>query len=461
MFRKKSRFKSLMQLLLAAAAVCTAELQGGPAMTPPPAKESPELAGAQYRYGVYCKEKLKDDAKAYRYLELAAKQNFRPAWLFLADCYLARVGEHPSYLTWAKLCLQAAEKLKADPETEFRIAMAEAGAGNFKGFEHWMKLAAGKGNKKAAQLLADPKVRAGIEKINSKKSQKKSPPALKRSIDSHLAVTRKLLGTTGPEVLDKLAGRPEISKTAKMLTLPLPEGSALPGWKYDPDAVEAMIDKKLMADRESGMRWITEEFLAQPIWENLLYPNPTIRAINAAYEDELYKSLSASSFRRCSAAETKKLIKPFMDPAAPKTLYDDDMVWELSKGIYFRIHLDSSGRWMMRYYSFFIIRDGKSIEVETFSAPPGAADTALAAGLIKGDPDCWNNLAVKYAEGEMDFVFRHDEKVEAILRKLVSIHHTVGTWNLGVFYLNQGKKEEAKKYFLLAAKYKEVSPRKK
>ena len=64
----------------------------------PPDDTSGKYAATQYEYGVFCKEKLKDDAKAYHYLELAAKQNYRDAWVYLGSCYAMRSNEHPSFL---------------------------------------------------------------------------------------------------------------------------------------------------------------------------------------------------------------------------------------------------------------------------------------------------------------------------------------------------------------------------
>ena len=449
------KFKPIAWSVMLAVSLCAGTLHSAAPseMTAPPETESAQLAPPQFKYGVYCREKLKDDAKAYRFLELAAKQNHRNAWIYLADCYFARFREDRSYLRWAKLCLMAAERLKADTDTEFKIGLIEVVSGNLQGFKHWMKIAADKGHRQAAEMLADKKEHAEISALKQRLDRQKRSSALKRAIDSHFRQVRQMTGTTGPEVLDQIAGRPAVSNISKMIRLPNPKGITLPGWRYDSAATEALITENLMADREGDMRWITAEFKEQPLRENLLYPNPTIRAINATHEAELTKSLDKSGFKRCSKQKMKQLIKPFMASDAPKDYYDEDIVWSLGNDLYFRVHTDTSGRWMLRDYQFFLHKNGKTIGVEGFPNPPDTADAALIAGIIQNNPDCWNNLAVKYADGEMDQVFRCDDEAEEILKELVKRRHAVGTYNLAVFYQNRGKADEAKKYFALAEEF--------
>ena len=448
-----------MRVLLLVGTVSSAEILAGgktaakEEMTPPPVEESAKFAPSQFQYGVYCRETLKDDKKAYQYLELAAKQNYRPAWIYLADCYFARNEESRSYVLWSKLCLMAAEKIKADADTEFKIGMIEAFSGNLVGFKHWMKLAADKGYKRAAKMLTNPQVLKKITAMRQQRDQQENPDSLKQAIDSHHEKVRRITGTTGPEVLDQIAGRAAVSQISKMIKLPIPKEICLPNWNYNSQATEKLIAENLMADRDEDMRWITEEFKQQPIWENLLYLTPTIRAINATHQEELTKSLDASGFKRCSQEETKRLIKPFIDPNMPKDAYDYDVVWSLGNNLYFRINPDTVGRWGMRDYQFFLHKDGKSLEVETFPNPPDNADAALVAGILQNNLDCWNNLAIKYADGEMHQVFRRDDEAEAILKTLVKCRHAVGTYNLAVFYQNRDKAEEAKKYFALAKEF--------
>ncbi|MBR2873880.1 MAG: sel1 repeat family protein, partial [Lentisphaeria bacterium] len=432
--------------------LCCLFLAGIAAAKPiqPPAKENPMLAEAQYKYGVYCKKTLKDEKKAFQYLELAAKQNYRQAWVYLAECYLAKNNVHPSYFLWAKLCLQAAERLKADAETEYRIGLIEALTGNLPEFKHWMKLAADKGHKNAASLLNDSRIHKKIISFRQKQERKQQRNALKNSINAHFKKLQQTLGDDADEMIEQLSLQRPVSTISKMIRLPHPQDIILPGWNYDPAQTEALIEKNLMADREGGTRWMTEEFFKQPLWENLLYPNPTIRAINATHEEELIGSLNKSPFRRCKKEEIKSLIKPFMDSEAPKDYYDDDAVWDLGNNLYFRLHVASDGAWKLPDYQFFVVRNGKSIHVETFPHPPSVADAALVAGIVKNNPACWNNLAVKYADGEMDQVFRRDDDAEGILKNLVKSRHAIGTYNLAIFYQNRKKNAEAKKYFALA-----------
>ena len=422
-------------------------------MAAPPEEESGKFAEAQFKYGVYCREKLKKGETAYYYLELAAKQNHREAWIYLAECYFARNQEHHSYLLWSKLCLMAAERLKAEAEVELKIALVEAFSGNLKEFKHWAELAAAKGSKKAAELLENPKVYARIKAVNKELEAQKKPDALRNSIDAHFRKVKEKTGTTGPELLDELAGRPAVSQISRMIRLPLPKGIGVPRWNYDPEATDEFIAGKLMADRMGDMRWISEEFIKQPLWENLLYPNPTIRAINMTREEQLTTYLNKSSFRLCSKAETQRLIKFLRDPDMPAGYYDGNKVWDLGGNLYFRIHTDTEGAWRLRDYQFFTIREGKAFDLVTFANPPGAAEAALAAGICRNDESCLNNLAVKYADGEMDQVFRCDDEAEVLLKALAARRHAVGTYNLAVFYQNRKNNANARKYFDLAAQF--------
>ena len=453
-----AKFNVVMRVLLLTGTIYAGDLPGecknvpAKGMAAPSDKEFGGFAEAQFLYGVYCKEKLKDDKTAYKYLELAAKQYHRYAWLYLGKCYFDRKDEHYSYLLWSKLCYMAAERIVPDAETEFRIGLLEGFTGNLEEYKKWMKLSADKGFSKAAEMLANKDFHSEIISIRKQRNQQKNPDALKQAINSHHEKIRQITGTTGPEVLDQLAGRPVFSNISKMIRLSQPSGIKLPNWNYNAQATEALISENLMADREGDMRWITDEFKEQPIWENLAYPNPTIRAINATREDALTKSLD-NSFKRCAKDETKRLIKPFMDSDMPEDFYDGNVVWNLGNDLYFRIHTDTSGRWMLRDYQFFLLKNDKTISVVTFPNPPDTADADLIAGIIQNNADCWNNLAVKYADGEMDQVFRCDDEAEEILKMLVKRRHVVGTYNLAVFYQNRGKTAEAKKYFALAEEF--------
>ena len=45
----------------------------------------------QFQYGIYCMDKLKDVEQGFKYIELAAKQNYREAWLYLSRYYFNRL----------------------------------------------------------------------------------------------------------------------------------------------------------------------------------------------------------------------------------------------------------------------------------------------------------------------------------------------------------------------------------
>lgn len=432
-------------------------------IAPPPTEISEKFVEAQFKYGVYCRETLKDDKQSYFFLELAAEQNYRPAWLYLADCYFARHQEHYSYLLWSKLCLIAAEKIKADADTEFKIGLIEAYSGNLDGFKHWMKLAAAKGHQKAAKQLTDTKTHAKIAAMHQRLIEMTKPDAFKQAVDSNNRKIRQATGTTAQEVLAEITGKTSVSKTGKMIRIQLPPELRIPKWNYSSHETDAFIAKKLMADRHGDMRWISDEFIELPIWENLLYPSPTIRTINITHAIALSKNLDAAGFKRCSWKEIRQLIKPFMDPDMPESFYSQDEVWSLGNNLYFRIHCDTSGTWCLYDYQFFLHKNGKSIRVETFPKPPETADAALIAGIVQNNSDCWNNLAVKYADGEMDQVFSCDDEAEPILKELVKRRHVIGTYNLAVYYQNRNQHAEAEKYFALAKEFaaKNAAPKTK
>ena len=80
MNRGKFKFNAILRVLLLAGTVYANELPGenkavpDKEMTAPSDKEFAGFAEAQFLYGVYCKEKLKDDKTAYRYLNM--KKNY-------------------------------------------------------------------------------------------------------------------------------------------------------------------------------------------------------------------------------------------------------------------------------------------------------------------------------------------------------------------------------------------------
>lgn len=416
---------------------------------------SGKFAKEQFQYGIYCMDKLKDVEQGFKYIELAAKQNYREAWLYLSRYYFSRKNENREYLRWAKLCLLAAERIEADPEQEISIAMIEGFYGNWQEFCKWMKMAADKGHKNAAKYLNSKELKAEIEDIRKKiEAEKKAPlNALGKSINAHIDKLGKTFGNDVSEMFNTLQGKTYMSGRSNMLRLPQPEGIKLKNWTYNAQATEKIIADKLIVDRLGDTCWIYEEFYKQPIHENLAYPNPTVRAINATYEDELMKFLKNAPYRVCKKDEIKKLIKPFMAEHVSKDYYDEDQVWDLGDNLYFRIHTASDGAWKLRDYQFFLVKDGKSVNVVTFPNPPDAADADMVAGLVIGNADCINNLAVKYANGEMDQIFSSEEEAETILHELVKLRHAAGTFNLGIYYMSRNKKAEAEKYFKLAKKF--------
>ena len=71
----------------------------------------------------------------------------------------------------------------------------------------------------------------------------------------------------------------------------------------------------------------------------------------------------------------------------------------------------------------------------------------MTEGILRRDPACLNNFAVRLEEREIATFFTDDETVLEILTALAAAGNKTACYNLGVFYFKRGQKQEAEKYF--------------
>ena len=416
-----------------------------------PDEKAEELKGikfAQLLLGVYYLDR-KNSEKAYFYLEAAAEQKVHEAWRKLGVMYSKGMGISKPDFEWAKLCFLAEERLTHSGEAAYNIGITEGYLGNLDEALKWMKTAEKRKYAEATIFLNDKDEHKRIASL--KKEKKNQGNSLQKHIQSHLEASDKMLGTNAREVLAEIKKLPKIKKDLKMIRLPQPEKIRMSGWIYDHQAVEQKLSKELWTGRMGFQQLVTDEFKQEPLQSNLVAPNPTIRYINATYVEELEKALNKSIFKKLSQKETDTLIKkiePFQvnENAENKT-------WKLNDSLYFNIFSDFSGRWQMRYYQFIMKNGDKVFFIAQFGNPPAQEDADMILGVSRFDNDCINNLAVKYASGEMDIVERNDDEAEELFKLLEQHKHAIGTYNLAIFYQQRGKNELAEKYFKLAKEY--------
>lgn len=392
---------------------------------------------------------LKKYKEAYACLEKAAKIGQPEAWEKLADLYEAGNGIDAPHPRWACLCRKAAYRLAPSPRLEYRIALAAARSGDRKEAEKWMKKAAAGNHAPARKFLADPK---SFEKLCPRAAgQEPKGEALRGAVDSHFESQRKILGTDARTVLTELSKRPEITGKEPMLRLPQPPDLHLKSWSFHREAVEEKIAKSLFLSREGDERWFDDAFEKEPLQENLYYPNPTIRMINYAYEDELRGALIRSKYKPCTAEFTRKVVKQ-LDPEKIGKQLENDM-WRIEDDLFFHIHGNFQGRWQLRTYSFIGLIDGKYVVLCSFDTPPGKEEADMAAGLLARNESCLNNFAVKLAAGETNSIFRQDDEAEAIFEALIEKHNPVAAYNMAVLCRNRNRKDLAAKYLALAKRF--------
>lgn len=392
---------------------------------------------------------LKRYRKAYLYLERAAKAGYHEAWENLGDLYAEGNGLDAPHPRWACLCYKAADRFAPSPRLKYNIGLTAALSGDREDAEKWMKKAAAENFAPALKFLADPKA---FEKVRPK-SAARDPKggALRGAVDSHFKSERKILGTDARTVLTELGKLPEITGKEPMLYLPQPPGLYLKSWCFSREAVEAKIAKSLFLSREGDERWFDDTFRKEPVQENLYYPNPTIRMINYAYEDELKEALLRSKYTHCTAEFTQKLVKELDPEMIGKQLEND--VWQIEENLFFHIHRNFQGRWQLRTYSFIGKINGKYVILCSFDTPPGKEDADMAVGLLARNESCLNNIAVKLAEGKTNSIFRQDDEAETIFKFLIGKRDPVAAYNLAVLCRNRNRKDLAAKYLALAKQF--------
>ena len=404
--------------------------------------------GAQLLAGLANRE-LKKFKEAYEYLEKAAKDKQPEAWEKLGDLYAEGGGLDAPHPRWACLCYKAAYRLAPSPRLSYNIGLTAARYGDRKEAAKWMTKAAEENYAPAREFLADLKIWEKVLPGAGTKDPKGE--ALRGAVNSHFKSERKLLGADPRSVLADLGKLPELTGTERMIRLPQPPDLALKSWCFRKDAVAEMIANSLFLSREGDERWFDSDFENEPLQENLLYPNPTIRVINSTYEKELKKALRRSGYKQCDPVFTQKLVK-LVDPESLGEELEND-VWRIGDDFYLHIHGNFQGRWQVRTYSFIGRINGDYDVLCSFDTPPDRDDADMALGLLAGNDTCLNNYAVKLAEGETDSIFRQDSEAESIFKQLIEKHDPVAAWNLAVLCRNRNQKALAAKYLALAKKF--------
>ena len=408
-------------------------------------------APAQLLLGLFFSQ-IEHFDKAYIYLEKAAEQNEVEAWRKLGRLYLYGRGLDKSNYLWSKLCFLAAVKLQADAQTECDLAYACLINEDYEEALHWYRKAAENGHSIAKNLMEDKDFVRDIQiNILKKKSQTSSAPeksTFSTAVSGYFTVSRKVFGTSAKDVLAELAGNSVVDEKKPMIKIPVSPEFYIKGWNFSRRELEIQIASKMMTDRDGGQRLMYDEFKDQPLMKNLAYPNPTIRWINAAYEDAIIGALKKMPFRACSKEENKKLAA-IVDPEDLSKEVEHSF-WQIKDDLYFHLSSDGRGRWMVRTYAFVTIKGNKSTRFLTLNTPPDADEAAMAVGIMHHDPVSLNNYAVMSENGDIGLFGGDDMEVEAIFTRLSEEGHVFGAYNLGIFYQNRKQDDKAKKCFALA-----------
>ncbi|MBE6380181.1 MAG: sel1 repeat family protein [Lentisphaerae bacterium] len=450
--------------------------------------DSPErqhsIAAAQLVMGAYYKENSQWE-KAYEMLDKAVEStmiNLAPAWRMLGVMYFAGNGLNAPRYDWAELCFAAAYRLEKDASTEFNLALCAAELGKPDKMFEYARLAAARGDENAKKLLSDKHFHQHVNDKRDKlaaEKQKSRGNAIAAAHQSYFDHSKKMLGTSAPEVFAELAGY--TAKTGRIDMVRFPEKYQIPGWCLDMDEVNKELDKHLFKDRERDGRWMTDDFLLAPSEKNLAPLNPTIRAINMGHEDAAVAAMKKAGYRQLTVPEIramaqavrasfKKYDKNGSGEVAPvwellrdieiDQEYAEVTIWQIRDDLYYMLMLDTSGRWQVRDYSFIFVQGDKYISLGDSCSPHGIAEAATIMGVLNLDLDSLCNLAVKLEEGDIVRLFEDEDTVEAILLGLDSMDHWGGSYNLGVFYLNRNKKELGEKYIKRAIELRKKSEQK-
>ena len=221
--------------------------------------------------------------------------------------------------------------------------------------------------------------------------------------------------------------------------------SSLPGWKFNTAAFRRRIEAQTVVDKEGCLRLKTEEYEKSPTDDNLERVNPTIRWLNFEEEKFATEQLDAvKSYTRCDDVITPLLRQ--RDAEFNKELgrsndehWLEGKCWQVAPEFFFTVVADYSGAWQVRSYTFWIRRNGKLLEVAEFGSFPDAGDARLAYGVSRLVPEALNNFAILKAENVGD-----PEEIVALL-EVAGERLPLALHNLYLYYLNQGRVEEARK----------------
>lgn len=396
-------------------------------------------AMSQLLLALLYKEKAEQDSsfysKMYYYLELSAARNNSDAWYNLGVNYYQAVGLDNSDIERARLCFLAAERITPAARTEYNLGIVYWHYGNKDESFRWMKLAAEKGDESAKQFLQEPP-----EFRTPQKEQQQD--VLTAVTNKHFENLSNLLaGTNG-----KSEKNQRLSAAANMILLPMDNIDMLEGWDFDFSKHQQKITESVTADRKGEMRWMSDEYKDQPLEDNLLYVNPTIRHINDLHEQAMLAALKKSKFTPCSPQESKKLQQQLFPEANPETAKCN--FWKIRKDLYFNLFADFLGRWQMRYYQFININQAGKPEIFfSFSTPPDKTAAALINGILTGNAAAMNNFAVMSLSQTLSGERSDDDTVEVLLQTATESGLAAAAYNAGVFYKERGKADLAKKYF--------------
>ena len=429
----------------------------------PASKEYKPHAVAAYILGTFFREeaeKTTDAAgkkklweEAYTYLELAAGNKICGAWLTLGNMYCKGQGIEAPDKERALLCYKAAA---ADPEQTslayYNIGTVYLHKGEPDEALKWMKLAAARGSESAQKYVREDHAR--FKKNQKKKSSDKKaaapgPTTMTRITERH---TERLMDMIGLSKEEK-KGIVEEKKDLEYIFAPLSEELQLKEWTFDDSGLQKERDRRLCLSRKGFYCWMTDEFLKEPLEDNLLPPNPTIRHLGYMDEEAVTKYLTEKKF---PAFPREKADAFYRDAGLKERLEfsHTNKIWQLRKNLYFGIFCDLTGAWKVRDYTFFITDDGgKVMALVRFNTPPGKAEARLIGGLLKHDAAAINNIAAAAVLNRLDCDMTVDGKwsgsemtIVTLLKQSCKQNSPHAAFNLSQLCVKAGDKEKARYY---------------
>ena len=386
--------------------------------------------------------KRKKYRQAYPLLEKAAAGGSARAWSCLGKLYFQGCGISEKNLPWAELCFLASERIKKDPQNAWYLGQIRFESGDIANARKYLQLAAKQNHREAAKFLQE--INSGKRRPPQKKVVRKT--SISEAYSSSLASMQKFFNTQLPGV------NSGTESDLKMIRLPYPENIRIKGWDFSFEEMENKIAAQLISDREGNTRLKYEEFEKCPIEENLAAINPTIRYINAQGVDAMFEAMQKTKFKQCSKVDLNKFLSLTGSKEAINNENYEHNLWQLRDDLYFLYEGDFTGRWQVRSYSFFRKIGSKFHKVTSFGAPPDAEDAVMTEGIIRKDPICLLNYAVRIEENDLEQFESDSETAVEILTVLDAMGNPAATYNLGIFHLKNGDRKKAEKYFNAAQK---------